>query len=282
MITKKCKNCGNNFESERWRHYIFCGQKCYHEYRKKYPIKRNTVKIICKQCKKEFENYKSNHRKFCCKKCSDKYQKGKPGNRKRNGIYKKCLNCGKEFYLPKWRMKRNISPKYCSRKCADKKRNGMMITSEVRNCKICGKEFKVMQSMLKNGRGKYCSMKCYHLDQERVKFLKGHIPWNKGLKGYQALEKHPNWLGGKSFEPYGIEFNNRLKEKIRKRDNYTCQECGYTQEQLRYKLCVHHIDYNKQNNNLDNLITLCRSCHTKTNFRRKDWIDYFKNKVRKE
>src|ERR1700693_2128924 len=39
-------------------------------------------------------------------------------------------------------------------------------------------------------------------------------------------EKHWNWKGGKSFEPYASEFNRKLKAFIRKRDNYTCQECG--------------------------------------------------------
>lgn len=86
-----------------------------------------------------------------------------------------------------------------------------------------------------------------------------------------------NWQGGKSFEPYGIEFNDKLKEQIRERDNYTCQECGIVQ--LDYKLNVHHMDYNKQNNNSDNLISLCNSCHSQTNFSRDDWMEYFQNKT---
>lgn len=88
---------------------------------------------------------------------------------------------------------------------------------------------------------------------------------------------HPDWLGGKSFEPYGIQFNKELKESIRNRDNFTCRECEYTQEQLGYKLSIHHIDYNKRNNNKNNLISLCRVCHSQTNFDRKDWINYYSN-----
>jgi len=94
-------------------------------------------------------------------------------------------------------------------------------------------------------------------------------------------DKHPSWMGGKSFEPYGIEFNNELRVLIRERDNFTCQECGFTEEQLGYKLCVHHIDYNKKNNESDNLICLCRSCHAQTNFDRSDWADYFESKLSK-
>ena len=36
-------------------------------------------------------------------------------------------------------------------------------------------------------------------------------------------------------------------------------------------LPIHHIDYNKQNSSINNLITLCNSCHAKTNANRKQW-----------
>ncbi len=102
---------------------------------------------------------------------------------------------------------------------------------------------------------------------------------SKAKKGVFSLSKHPHWKGGKSFEFYPGEFNTKLKEQIRKRDNYTCQECNFTEEQLSYTLSVHHIDYNKKNNNPNNLISLCRSCHSQTNFGRDDWSEYFNNKI---
>lgn len=89
-------------------------------------------------------------------------------------------------------------------------------------------------------------------------------------------EKAPNWRGGKSFEPYGVEFNDELKEQIRKRDNYQCQIGGKYQEELSRALDVHHIDYNKQNNDPQNLVSLCVSCHAKTNVNRDYWEAYFK------
>ena len=88
-------------------------------------------------------------------------------------------------------------------------------------------------------------------------------------------DKNPSWLGGKSFEPYGVEFNDELKRQIRARDNHTCQECLRTEEQLYCALDVHHIDYDKRNNSPENLIALCRSCHAKTGFGREDWTEYF-------
>ena len=91
------------------------------------------------------------------------------------------------------------------------------------------------------------------------------------LSKINSGENGNNWRGGKSFEPYGLEFNDRLKEQIRKRDNYTCQECGVKQIELSYKLNVHHIDYNKKNNIPENLISLCMSCHGKTHHHRDYW-----------
>ena len=95
----------------------------------------------------------------------------------------------------------------------------------------------------------------------------------------QLGEKNHQWQGGISFEPYGIEFNDELKYQIRARDNFTCQECGYSEKQLGYALNCHHADYNKQNNTMNNLISLCNSCHAQTNFKRSDWTAYFQSKL---
>lgn len=78
-----------------------------------------------------------------------------------------------------------------------------------------------------------------------------------------------NWRGGKSFEPYGVGWTKALKESIRQRDNHKCVLCG--KKQGNKKLPVHHIDYDKENLNPDNLITLCTNCHGKTNSKRGYW-----------
>ncbi len=90
-------------------------------------------------------------------------------------------------------------------------------------------------------------------------------------------ENHPNWKGGISKEPYSFDFNEKLKEIIRQRDNYTCQLCGKKQENKTFP--IHHIDYNKKNCNPQNLITLCDKCNPKVNFERKHWKEFFKNKT---
>lgn len=77
----------------------------------------------------------------------------------------------------------------------------------------------------------------------------------------QVGKNNPNYKNGRVKEIL------ELKELIRKRDNYTCQECGKTQEQnLKEhdrKLDVHHIDGNDTNNIEENMITYCRKCHRK-------------------
>jgi len=84
--------------------------------------------------------------------------------------------------------------------------------------------------------------------------------------------KHHLWKGGISYEPYSIDWTDTLKKSIRQRDKYTCQICGKEPA-----IIIHHIDYNKENCNPNNLITLCRKCHAKTNQNRNYWLNYFKN-----
>jgi protein-arginine kinase activator protein McsA len=83
-------------------------------------------------------------------------------------------------------------------------------------------------------------------------------------------EKHPQWLGGISYEPYSPEFNDKTKERIRERDEYKCQVCSKEGKHLD----IHHIDYNKKNFADSNLISLCKSCHSKTTHHREYWQPY--------
>lgn len=91
-------------------------------------------------------------------------------------------------------------------------------------------------------------------------------------------DKHPLWKGGISFEPYCPKFNNNLKEKIRDRDNRTCQLCGKHESDNNRRLDVHHIHYDKPNCDPD-LIALCNGCNTKANVNRDYYEDLFMDKL---
>ena len=88
-------------------------------------------------------------------------------------------------------------------------------------------------------------------------------------------DKNPNWRGGIKFNPYGSNWTETLRKAIRQRDNYQCRCCGKRQQ--RPKLDVHHINYDRTNNDPLNLVALCKSCHARTNFSRKLWITFFRS-----
>lgn len=58
---------------------------------------------------------------------------------------------------------------------------------------------------------------------------------------------------------------NKAKRECRKRYNYICQICG------REGLDAHHIDLDETNNDPENLICLCRSCHERVHLNRYLW-----------
>lgn len=82
-------------------------------------------------------------------------------------------------------------------------------------------------------------------------------------------EKNHRWLGGSSYKDYPLEFNEVLKKEIRERDNYICNICG------KYGNVVHHINYDKNDNQTTNLIIVCRKDHIITNSNREHWVEYF-------
>ena len=98
----------------------------------------------------------------------------------------------------------------------------------------------------------------------KTEFKKGQSNYWQGKKRPEISgEKCHFWKGGISFKPYALDWTETLKRSIRERDHYICQLCEELQSDRAFD--VHHIDYNKNNSNSDNLITLCHKCHLKTN-----------------
>lgn len=68
------------------------------------------------------------------------------------------------------------------------------------------------------------------------------------------------WRGGVSEFEYCSDWK-ALARSIRQRDKYTCQDCGECRKNWGIALHVHHIDWDKQNNDRSNLVSLCTVCH---------------------
>ena len=99
--------------------------------------------------------------------------------------------------------------------------------------------------------------------------------WRANMSVANCGPKNPAWLGGISREPYGWEWNDELREEVRRRDGHKCQKCGVPQAECRRKLDVHHVDYDKKNSDPVNLTSLCGSCNAKVNANRTHWTAVF-------
>ena len=75
-----------------------------------------------------------------------------------------------------------------------------------------------------------------------------------------------NSRGGKGTK-YGPEWTDELKSAVRRRDGQRCVVCGKTNaaeaQREGFGLSVHHIDHDKSNSRMSNLVTVCQACHGK-------------------
>jgi len=109
----------------------------------------------------------------------------------------------------------------------------------------------------------------HHTDKSKRKSRESHLGKNLG-------ENNPNWKGGISFGDYCYNWTCELKLFIKDRDINLCQN-----PQCKGKcnlLGVHHINYNKKDCDPRNLITLCNSCNSISNFER-DWWEGFYTEI---
>lgn len=260
-IKKTCEYCGKEFYTDKylikkgWGR--FCSNKCAG------LSLRKRVTCVCKYCGKEFEEIPSRIKEgrgiYCSNECKYKafalQNAGENSPNWKGGEVKHiCEICGKIFYAPKCR-----NAKVCSFACRDALRRSERIECI---CLNCGKTFYKHKSSKKaqiNKSVDYCSLSC--------------------LYEHRRGENSPTWRGGISYEPYCILFNNEFKERVRSFFNNECALCGKYEEDIGYKLCVHHVTYDKNaccNDSERLFVPLCRSCHIKTNSNRDYWTDYFR------
>ena len=144
-------------------------------------------------------------------------------------------------------------------------------------CIICNQSFFVKPYRIKEG-VRYCSYKCYwkskigkpnvacigkprseETKKKIGKANKGNVAWNRGKKFPQISgKKHHNWKGGKFIDRYGYILIHKPKHPFCNKSNYVYEHRLVMEKHLGRYLksteIVHHIDRNRQNNRLSNLL----------------------------
>lgn len=185
---------------------------------------------ICPICGKEFYKRKCEKKKYCSPQCAG------VARRKINT----CDKCGKPLD--------NFWAKYCP-ECLKEVKHTMFYDRVLVSCAYCGKELLVIPSRVKNNQKCYCDFECMAKDYSNRFSGENSPTWKGGKKHYRG-----HWL--------------RQRDLARKRDNYTCQLCGVTEEEWHKEMDVHHIrNYRKfedkdEANKLENLVCLCNKCHS--------------------
>ena len=143
-----------------------------------------------------------------------------------------CPNCKNTFTRPKGvvnKRDRKGYKMYCCRKCASEHRSSSNRT--VLNCFLCQKQFSKINCNVHPERN-FCSQSCsnkyigeFFKGKKARTYVNGEFIYRK-----LALENNPNF----------------------------CSLCGFSEE---YAIEVHHIDRNRKNNDLENLVVVCANCH---------------------
>lgn len=113
---------------------------------------------------------------------------------------------------------------------------------------------------------------CAMYKANSTSFKEGNVPWNKGkplpkwfrnrlsqarLNSDKVRDhNHFKWTGGSR------SYYKKFAEKMMASTKKLCVSC-----QSNEKLHIHHIDRNYKNNESENLIFLCASCHLKLHHR---------------
>lgn len=186
---------------------------------------------------------------------------------------RECNVCGKSIVCYKSTYDKK---KYCSKECRES------VTHLTKHCIVCGKEYSVAKSRYgnrKNIRYKCCSENCRDEFHRRNKKDNNHVCTNCGLsfnsprdnktsmvfcsqkcsKEYMRGEKSPFYSGG------NITSQGYKAIKIGKK--YVLEHRLVVEEHIGRKLKrdedVHHIDFNKLNNDISNLLLLKKDEHTR-------------------
>lgn len=211
-------------------------------------------------------SYRNSQKKFDCI-CECGNIVNVVGTKVKNGRVKSCGCLRKEnvitkLYRPKLEIRNNERyGRLVVLRFVDKDKHGHYVYE----CKCdCGNITTVRGSNLVMGRTQSCGC---------------------GMSRLVCGEKHHNWKGGISYEPYCVLFNDEFKLRVRQFFGNTCVECGKTREEEGINMCVHHVNFDKEtccNDTKPLFVTLCKSCHSKTNFDREYWEEKYTRLINEE
>lgn len=236
---RPCEECGASFVPARGQGPRYCSTACGRRVGARKITKQ--VEFRCERCGESFTRAPSTaaatNPRFCSRTCKHEAMRGER-------IPLNCEGCGKTWMG--WPSQRDR--KYCSRKCAAPFIGNKRLALATKGCVACGVVFerRADESAGNFRKRMTCSAECHHERSARTRL---------GITPRRS--------------PYPVDFSTDLKRRIKKRDGNRCRLCGVPDGHGR--LCVHHIDYNKDHGADCNLITLCRSCHSKTNGNREYW-----------
>lgn len=196
------------------------------------------------------------------------YEKGHVPANKGEKISKNCEQCGNQFFVHPFRAS---SARFCSTGCKGKWFATKRIGSSHPNwmgddiemeCQYCHKRYFVRPS--RGTKSKYCSHLCHNRAMSQAG--EGHHNFGRVREDLRQERNH-QWRGGvtRSNDMQRRSPKYRIwRDKVFARDNYTCQHCGTTNTYV----TAHHIksfaDFPELRFDIDNGITLCESCHEKT------------------
>lgn len=151
---------------------------------------------------------------------------------------------------------------------------------------------KMREAKLKNPTKYWLGKKRPEVSTYLKQFKKGFTPWNKGKTKNEYPQLSVNkgktngmWRGGTKNENFTrLADSNwyRLRWQIYKHDHFCCQCCG--KRCIKHDIQCHHIIPVAfgGDDNLNNLIVLCRRCHRKTEYGKLSsfWLLYFQHHIK--
>lgn len=248
-----CERCGGPYRRRRGDNDKYCSMACYQAVRRagiragtwvvrgkpRDPARR--IQRECGLCGVSFEVFisavKRGGGKYCSKEC---YRRRKPKaptrrRRQRRKAYAPtrkrrlhCALCGEAFWAQA-RQGGASGNAYCGRACAGKavgSRRGQ--PQERRRCLYCGNVFAAYHSRVASNKAHFCCRDCYMLSQRRA----------KSNKRYVFIQT-----------PTGPRQEHRV-----------VVETSIGRRLARHE-CVHHLNRNKHDNRIANLIVLTRAQH---------------------